>query len=278
MSGIDLHIHTAFSDGTFTPQEAVQLAKKRGLVAVSITDHDSVEGIEEAQKVGRKINLEVVPGVEMGSDVGQDEIHILGYYLDWKQKEFLLRLKFFQKTRMERNERLLDRLQQLGMPITLDELTQLAPKEVIGKLHFARWMLAKKYINSIGEAFEKWLNSGKPAHIERPKISPFEIISLIRAAEGIPVFAHPFLSKRDDLIPEMIDVGLMGIEVYHPVHSPAIVEKYKKIASKFNLLITGGSDCHGEAKGKSSIGTLNIPLSCLEDLKKARVKMAQKLN
>ena len=278
MPEVDLHIHTVFSDGTCTPQEVVWLAKKIGLVAISITDHDSVKGIEKAQKAGRKINLEVVPGVEMGSDVGQDEVHILGYYLDWKQKEFLSRLKFFQGTRMERNERLLHRLKQLGMQITFDELTQLASKEVIGKLHIARCMLEKKYINSIGEAFEKWLNPGKPAHIKRPKISPFEIIDLIREAEGIPVFAHPFLSKRDDLIPKMVDAGLMGIEVYHPVHSPATVKKYKEIAKKFNLLITGGSDCHGKAKGDSLIGTLNIPVSYLGDLKKARDKIAQKLD
>lgn len=276
MSEIDLHIHTVFSDGTYTPQQVVHLAKEIGLTAISITDHDSVKGIEEALEAGKDFGVEVVPGVEVSSDVGQDEIHILGYYLDWKRKEFLEKLRFFQKTRMERNDKLLNRLKELGMEIELSEVSRLAPKGVISRLHIARCMVRKKYVASIDEAFEEWLNPGKPAYVERVRVSPFEVIALILDAEGIPVFAHPFLSRRDDLIPRMVDAGLMGIEVYHPAHDEAIVEHYKEIARRFDLLITGGSDCHGEAKGEVLMGKIKVPASILDNLKKARSKVAQR--
>jgi len=277
MDEIDLHIHTVYSDGTYTPAEAVHKAKEIGLVAISITDHDSVKGIDEAIEAGREAGIEVVPGVEMSSDVDKDEIHILGYYLNWRRREFLSKLDFFQKIRMERNERLLRRLKQLGMEVSFDEVSQLAPKGVISRLHIARCMVKKGYVSSIDEAFESWLNPGKPAYVERFRVSPFEVISLILETEGIPVFAHPFLSKRDDLIPKMVEAGLMGIEVYHSAHDESTVEHYKRVARKFGLLITGGSDCHGEAKGELLMGKVHVPLSILWELKKARDKIARKI-
>ncbi|MBE0478852.1 PHP domain-containing protein [Candidatus Aerophobetes bacterium] len=277
MGKVDLHIHTIFSDGTLAPREAVFLAKELGLKAISITDHDSVEGLEEGLESAKQIGVELVPGVEMSSDVEEDEYHILGYYLHWRQKRFLSRLRFFQKTRKERNDKLLQRLKELGMEIKFGDLTKLAPKGVISRLHIARSMVEKKYVTSIDEAFEQWLNPGKPAYIKRDRVSPFEVINLIIDAEGIPVFAHPVLSKRDELIPRMVDAGLMGIEVYHTTHNEAVVKHYREIARQFDLLITGGSDCHGEAKGKLLMGKVHVPISCLWDLKRARSKVAQRV-
>jgi len=277
MEKIDLHIHTVYSDGTYTPGEVVKKAKEIGLVAISITDHDSVEGVEEALQAGREFGVEVVPGVEMSSDVDHDEIHILGYYLDFKKKEFLSKLDYFQKIRIERNERLFRRLEELGMPVSSEEVLKLAPKGVVSRLHIARCMVEKKYVNSIDEAFEEWLNPGKPAYVERERISPFEVINLILEAEGVPVFAHPFLSRRDDLIPKMIDAGLMGIEVYHSTHDEKTVKHYMEIAKRYDLLITGGSDCHGEAKDEVLMGKVDVPVSVLWELKKAKAKLAQRV-
>jgi hypothetical protein len=270
---IDLHIHTIFSDGTYTPEEAVSQAKKLGLVAISITDHDSVAGLDRALAAGKRLGIEVVPGVEMSADVGEDEIHILGYFLDRKKDDFLQQLERFQTARANRNQKLLKKLDDLGMRVDYREVRKLAPRGVISRLHIARLMVEKDYVSSIGDAFEQWLNPGKPAYVKRMKVSPFEIIELLLKAEAIPVFAHPFLSHRDDLIPALIKAGLKGIEVYHSSHNPQVVAHYKRIAQKQHLLITGGSDCHGKAKGKLLMGKVRVPEVLLIDLKKAKEKI-----
>ncbi|MEA1963751.1 MAG: PHP domain-containing protein, partial [Candidatus Aerophobetes bacterium] len=271
MERIDLHIHSIYSDGTFTPEEIVCKAKELKLKAISITDHDSVSGIEEELEVGKKLKVEIAPGIEMSTDMGDDEIHILGYYIDWKNKDFLAQLKVFQESRAKRNKKLVERLKELGMPINHNKLKGLASKGgVISRLHIARLMKEKEYVSSIGEAFESWLNPGRPAHVKRMKVSPFEIIQLIINIGGIPVFAHPYLSKRDDLIPDFVRAGLKGIEVYHSAHNTRTEEHYQKIAQKHHLLITGGSDCHGRAKDKILMGTVNVPVQLLKDLKKAK--------
>ncbi len=270
MQKIDLHIHTVYSDGTYTPTKVVKKAKELGLAAISITDHDSVSGVGEAIRAGEKLGVEVVPGIEMSSDAGEDEIHILGYYLNWKDKIFLAQLQIFQKDRAKRNQRLLKRLEDLGMKLDHQEIKNMAPRGVVSRLHIARLMVKNGYVSSIEEAFEEWLNAGKPAHIKRMKVSPFEVIQLILKVGGIPVFAHPYLSKRDDLIPEMVKRGLMGIEVYQSVHNEQAVTHYRKIAEEYHLLVTGGSDCHGEGKGEILMGTVDVPASILEKLKKAK--------
>lgn len=269
MSNIDLHIHTIYSDGTWTPYQVVLRAKKLNLAAISITDHDSVAGLKEAIAAGEKLGVEIVPGVEMSTDVGEDEIHILGYYLDWEEEEFLAKLEKFQAARAERNRKLLKRLKELGMDINHRELKGLAGRGVISRLHIARLMVRKGYVSSIGDAFEKWLNPGKPAYVKRMNVSPFQTIQLILKAGGVPVFAHPFLSKRDDLIPRLVEAGLKGIEVYHSAHDSRATQHYQKIAQRYELLITGGSDCHGEAKDKVLMGTVKVPVSVLRVLKKA---------
>ncbi len=273
MSKIDLHIHTVYSDGTYTPQEVVYKAKKLGLIAISITDHDSVSGLDEALKAGREWGVEVVPGVEIGADVGEDEFHILGYYLDWEKKEFLSQLKIFQQDRIKRNDKLFKKLNDLGIKVNHREAASLAPRGVVSRLHIARLMVMKGYVSSIGEVFENWLNSGKPAYIERMKVPPFEVIQLILKAKGIPVLAHPYLSKRDDLIPDLIKAGLKGLEVYHSSHNAATIQHYLKLAKFYNLVVTGGSDCHGDAKDEVLMGKVNVPEQVLDNLKKAHKQL-----
>ena len=272
MPNIDLHIHTVYSDGTSTPEEVVCRAKELGLTAISITDHDSVAGLEEAMATGKKIGLEVIPGIELSTDIGEDEIHLLAYYPDYKDKRFLSRLKEFQSTRAKRNRELLKRLEELGMFISDTELREIATRGVISRLHIARLMVKKGYVSSIGAAFEEWLSSGKPAYVKRRKISPSQIIRLVLKAGGVPVFAHPYLSGRDDLIPALVKAGLAGIEVYHNAHSAKTRERYKEIAQKYHLLITGGSDCHGNAKYNILMGRTKVPASLLKDLKAAAKK------
>ncbi|RLE07109.1 phosphatase [Candidatus Aerophobetes bacterium] len=273
MDMIDLHIHTIYSDGTYTPEEVVRKAKELGLVAISITDHDSVSGLEEAISVGEKLGVEVVPGVEMSTDVGEDEIHILGYYLNWRESNFLSQLEEFQAARAKRNQKLIKKLESLGMRINYDELKGLAPRGVISRLHIARLMVKKGYVPSIEAAFEEWLNPGKPAYVEKMRVSPFRVIQSILKVGGIPVFAHPYLSQRDDLIPALVKSGLKGIEVYHSAHNAQVVEHYLRVAKKYHLLITGGSDCHGEAKDEILMGKVKVPALLLIELKKAKEEM-----
>ncbi|TET09267.1 PHP domain-containing protein [Candidatus Aerophobetes bacterium] len=268
LPNIDLHIHTIYSDGTWTPREVVSRAKKLNLAAISITDHDSVAGLEEAIARGKKLGIEVVPGIEMSTDVGEDEIHVLGYYLNWKEKEFLAQLKKFQGARAERNRKLIKKLKELEMEINHGELKGLSGRGVISRLHIARLMVRKEYVSSIGNAFERWLNPGKPAYVKKMNVSPFQIIELILKTGGVPVFAHPFLSKRDDLIPHLVKAGLKGIEVYHSAHDSRVTQYYQKVAQKYHLLITGGSDCHGEAKDRVLMGKVKVPVSVLRVLKK----------
>jgi len=270
MARIDLHIHTIYSDGTYTPEEVVRKAKDLDLVAISITDHDSVDGLEEAIRVAEKLEMEVVPGVEMSTDLGKDEIHILGYYLDWKDGAFLSKLRGFQKARARRNRKLVQKLGDLGMGLEYDEVKKLNPRGVINRLHIARLMVKNGYVRSIGAAFEQWMNPGKPAYVRRSKASPFQMIQLISNLGGIPVLGHPHLSRRDDLIPDFIKAGLRGIEAYHSAHNGRAVEHYKRIAQRYNLLVTGGSDCHGEAKDEVLMGKMKVPASLLVELKKAR--------
>ncbi len=272
MAKIDLHIHTTYSDGTYTPEEVVRKAKDLDLVAISITDHDSVDGLEEAMRMAETLEMEVVPGIEMSTDLGTDEIHILGYYLDWKDGAFLSKLRGFQKARATRNRKLVERLGDLGMGLDYDEVKKMNPRGVISRLHIAILMVKSGYVRSIGAAFEQWLNPGKPAYVSRLKASPFQMIRLISDLGGIPVFGHPHLSRRDDLIPEFIKAGLRGVEVYHSTHNGRIMEHYKSIAQRYNLLVTGGSDCHGEAKDEVLMGKMKVPASLLVELKKVRDK------
>lgn len=270
MEKIDLHVHTIYSDGTYTPKEVVRRAKDLDLVAISITDHDSVDGVEEAVRMGEKLGVEVVPGVEMSTDLGNDEVHILGYYLNWKDGAFLSQLRESQEARARRNRKLIRKLGDLGMRLDYNEVKKLNPRGVINRLHIARLMVKSGYVPSIGAAFEEWLNPGKPAYVRRLKVSPFQIIQLISGLQGIPVLAHPRLSKRDDLIPELVKAGLRGIEVYHSAHNGRVVEHYKRVAQKHHLLITGGSDCHGEAKDEVLMGKMRVPASLLGELKRVR--------
>lgn len=273
MSKIDLHIHTVYSDGTYTPREAVYKAKKLGLIAISITDHDSVDGLDEALKAGKEYGVEIVPGIEISTNVGEDEIHILGYYLDWGSEELLSQLKVFQQVRVQRNEKLFKRLNDLGMRINHRETVKLAPRGVVNRLHIANLMVMKGYVSSIGEAFEGWLNPGKPAYVKKVEVPPSKAIKLLLEAKGVPVLAHPYLSKRDDLIPELIKAGLKGLEVYHSSHNAATTQHYLKLAKFYNLVITGGSDCHGRAKDKVLMGTVNVPEQVLDNLKEAHRKL-----
>jgi predicted metal-dependent phosphoesterase TrpH len=269
---IDLHLHTNLSDGTLSPQEVVEYATKCGLAAISITDHDSIDGIAPAISAARGLSLEVVPGVELSADgKNSEELHILGYYIRWKNGKLKEKLKNLRDERELRAKKMIERLRQLKIDIPFKEVEKLTSGGAIGRLHIARLMLQYGYVSSTDEAFDKYIGNGKVAYIKKPRPSSQEAIALIRAAGGIASLAHPhLLSNAGSSLPGLVTEGLMGIEVYYSARRPGPSERYLKLARKYHLIPTGGSDCHGLAKDEILIGKTKTPYSILEGLVSAQ--------
>jgi predicted metal-dependent phosphoesterase TrpH len=279
---IDLHTHTTASDGTLSPRQVVQLAKSKGLSAVAITDHDTLSGIDEFMDAGQKEGLEVVPGIEINADFSEGTLHILGYFVDWHTPELRDRLRAMEESRRERAVKMIERLRELGFDVSLDDVVKESDGRLIGRPHFARALARKGYVASLSEAFDKYLHRGKPAYVGREKMNPQTCISLILGAGGIPILAHPRYTERDGSRPlkatltELIGAGLRGIEVYYPSHTEEMVKRYESLARDLSLLLTGGSDFHGDPDSDVRLGggpgNLRIPYQLLERLKEERAR------
>lgn len=263
----DLHIHTNKSDSTFSPEEVVRYAAKCGLSAIAITDHDSVEAIPLVNEYASQYGIEIIPGIELSSDENGGEVHILGYYIDFEEKWFLERLAFLREMRIRRAQQMIGKLNELGFEITLEGVLGISGEGAIGRMHIARLMLEKRYISTIAEAFQKYIGKGKYAYVKKYRITPREAIDMLDKLKGISVLAHPQIMNLDTIIPNMIKQGLQGIEVYHSDHTHESEERYLALAKRYNLLVTGGSDCHGIGKGKVLMGTVKIPYELVEKLK-----------
>lgn len=272
---IDLHTHSTASDGSMSPRELVMHAKLKGLSSIAVTDHDTIAGIADALDEGKRINMEVIPGVEIGVD-HKPEMHILGYFTEENYKNISDILITLRKNREERNPKIIKKLNELGFEISMEEVEREAGGKVIGRPHIARVLIRKGYLRSIEEAFEKYLGNGRPAYFEKDKLSPGEGIKLIIKAGGIPVLAHPVLMKLDNeqleiLISNLKEAGLKGIEANYVENSDKDTEYLLALAGKYNLLVTGGSDFHGSFKPDIEIGigrgNLEIPYELLNKLK-----------
>lgn len=257
---IDLHVHTTASDGTMSPAEVVRYAKNKGLRTIAITDHDTIVGIAEGLQEGRKLGLEVIPGVELSVDFAKGTMHLLGYYIDHTCVELLEKLTVVQRARAERNLKIVEKLRGLGIDIDLSEVKEVPEHGQIGRPHFAYTMVQKGYAQNIQDAFDRYLRKGGPAYVEKFKFSPEEAMSVIHKAGGVTVLAHPFtlnLLQLQDLEPVIVELkknGLDGIEVYYPEHSEGQMKVYRTLAKKHGLLLTGGSDFHGFNRDEVDIG------------------------
>ena len=272
MKFADLHLHTLFSDGTFTPEELVLRAQKAGLACIALTDHDSVEGCERAATACAAVQMDFIAGSELTAEHKDTEVHILGYFLDIKNKVSLDRIAEFQSVRQNRIHEMVVALNKLGIPLKVEAVFALANCKSPGRPHVARAMVKEKLINNLDEAFEKYLKKGKPAWVPKTKMSALEAVELIHQAGGLAVMAHPGLNRTDDIIPDLVKAGLDGIECFHTKHSTVMSERYLEIAEKYNLLVTGGSDCHGFSKKAPLIGTVKLPYDHVERLFSARKK------
>jgi len=275
--GVDLHSHTTASDGTLRPRELVQLAVKHGIRVLAVTDHDSTDGLREAvSEAVRHPSLTIVPGIELNCDVEGGEVHVLGYFVDVAAPWFQEFLRVQREERIARIHRITTRLAELGVPVEPAEVFALVDEGSPGRPHVARAMVNRGYVKSVREAFERYLRTGGPATVARRRLRPVEAVQIIRRARGVPVLAHPGLAGKDDMIPELVGAGLMGIEAYYAEHSAAQTRTYEGICAEFGLIVTGGSDFHGPHSGRANPpGTPPVPLSVYERLTERAVVAAR---
>jgi predicted metal-dependent phosphoesterase TrpH len=250
----DLHTHTYYSDGKFSPSVLVRKAKDCGLNFISVTDHDNVDGISEAIEAGKSLNVEVIPGVELSSECKGNEVHVLGYFMDYKSSDLLEHLVQFRGKRKIRAEKIVEKLNDLHIPLTMDDvMEQVKNFASIGRPHIAYAMVEKNFVSNYYEAFMKYLGDFKPAYEKKPNISTRDAIKLITGAGGLAFVAHPGKTIRDELLIEIMENGIDGIEVVHPSHSAEDVRYFQGMASQYFLLESGGSDFHGGRINDDSI-------------------------
>jgi hypothetical protein len=280
MGYVDLHLHTTASDGVMSPSEIVRYAKAKGLQAIAITDHDTIEGLEEGLSEGEKIGFEVIPGVEISAEHSPGSMHLLGFFIDNHHPFLNERLEYLQKARTERNPKIVEKLNRLGIKITYEEVLKASGGGQVGRPHFAQVLLEKKYVKNFQDAFDRFLKKGAPAYVDKFRFTAKEALHFINGAKGVGVLAHPNTlnmdgySELEDLVLQLTEEGIKGIEVYYPEHSALKVAQYKTLAQRYGLLMTGGTDYHGIEKSGLDIGVgrgeMKLPYSIVEGLKAAR--------
>ncbi|SMO49198.1 PHP domain-containing protein [Melghirimyces algeriensis] len=277
MNHLDLHVHTTASDGMFSPKDVVKMAREKALHGIAITDHDTVDGVEEALKYGKESGIMVIPGVEISTVADGQDIHVLGYYVDYTDQAFHARLREQREARQRRNVLLLKKLEDLGVRITMEEVLSKKKDQTgnAGRPHIAEVLVEKGVVQSMNEAFDKYLGKDGAAYVTTPRIRPEEAIVFIRQAGGIPVLAHPGLYQDDKLVNDLAKAGLGGIEVNHPDHDERMKLHYTQIARRFGILTTGGSDFHGERHGSMYHAPLGTCFTDLETVEKLAEKAGE---
>lgn len=274
--GIDLHTHTTASDGALAPRALVALAARHGVRVLAITDHDSTAGLGEAEAAAAEHpGLAIIPGLEINCDVEGGEVHVLGYGVEHEAPWFQEFLAGQREERVARIHRLAARLSELGLPIDPAEVFALVKEGSPGRPHVAQVMVARGYVRSVREAFERYLRAGGPAGVPRRRLTPAEAVQVIRRAHGVPVLAHPGVTGLDALIPGLLEAGLDGIECYYAEHSGAQTAAYLELCRRHGLVATGGSDYHGPHTGRANPpGTPAVPAEAWDALR-ARMALAR---
>lgn len=277
MKTIDLHVHSNASDGSFSPSEVVALANEAGLSYFALTDHDTIDGVDEAIKASNSYpELTVIPGIELSCYYNDRELHIVGLFIDYKDQTFQNELAKLKNAREERNRKMVQKFVDNGIELTMDELLHGNPKSVITRAHFARVLVEKGYCANKTEAFDKYLGIGCPFYLPKPKVTPEHVIDLIKSVGGTPILAHPYSYKFDKaqinkiLDETLIPLGVVGIECYYSTYDLGQTQELRSTALAKGLLVSGGSDFHGVVKPDISIGigrgNLHIPSTLLDEM------------
>jgi 3',5'-nucleoside bisphosphate phosphatase len=273
-SGGDLHIHTDYSDGTTSPEKVVEEALRLNLRTIAITDHDSIDAVEIAQTIcNNRKGINIIPAVELSSYHCPADIHILGYFIDIKNSALLEKLAELRLERIERIKKITKKLGNLGVDIHPQEVFDIAGKGSPGRMHMAEALCKRGYCRNIQESFQRYLADECPAYVPKVTLTLEDAIRLVNSSGGIPVYSHPGATKRDELIPKMVEYGLQGIEVYYPTHSPDDIARYLQLAKKYDLVVTGGSDYHGERRPDLKLGGIILDDSLVEKIKKRHDNM-----
>ena len=277
---IDLHCHSTFSDGELTPEELVEEACRLGLRALALTDHDTVAGLPRFLAAGEGRDIRLVPGVELSVDCPHGVMHMLGYWMDTENVELVRQMEWIRDGRNLRNRGILEKLNGLGLELTWEEVTGFAGEDVVGRPHFAQALIARGYAKEKNEVFDRWLGTGKPAYVDRPRLTAESAVELIRAAGGVAVLAHPFtlrIGKEEmaALFQQLAGAGMAGVECYYSEHSADLTQLYLAMAREAGLVPTGGSDFHGAEVSPgiqlgSGFGGLNVPDGVLAELEARR--------
>ncbi|MDF1542458.1 MAG: PHP domain-containing protein [Anaerosomatales bacterium] len=264
----DLHVHTTASDGTLTPTEIVRQAAEAGLVAVAITDHDSIEGVQEALDAAAACHecITVIPGVELSAVHGGLDVHILGYFANPADVELRTHLSDLRVARLNRARAIVAALDAAGYHLPLDEVMDLSEGAAVGRSHVARALVHRGHAQDVSDAFKRLLGRGKPFYVPKDVRTPAEVLQVILDAGGVPVLAHPGVTGADDLIPELVASGLAGLEAYHAEHGPGQRQHYARLAAGHGLLLTGGTDYHGPFAPNPALGSVEMPDSVLPAL------------
>jgi 3',5'-nucleoside bisphosphate phosphatase len=273
---IDLHCHSVFSDGSNTPEELVALAEQGGLAALALTDHDTAAGLPRLMAAGEQSPVETVPGIELSAEYGDVPLHILGYFCDFQCLEFQQALAWVREGRAERNVRILEKLNALGYRLTMEDIRKHAAGDVVGRPHFASALIEKGHFKHPNKIYRQLLGKGKAAYADRRRLTPGQCVEQIRGAGGVAVVAHPgqmrlTRTKLRQLIRQLKEHGLGGLEVLHPSHQPHQTAAFEQICADFDLAATGGTDFHGahtpDLTPGTGFGGMDIPDGLLDGLK-----------
>ncbi|GER87498.1 phosphatase [Dictyobacter vulcani] len=272
---VDLHTHSTASDGLYSPTKLLQQAHEVGLKVLALTDHDSTQGIEEASAAAGELGIELIPGIELNTDVGGGEIHVLGYFLEYQRPEFQAILKVLRDARERRGERMVELLNEEGIAISWERVRELAQGSV-GRPHVAKALMEVGYVQSIAEAFDKYIGKGCPAYVPRYKLSPEDAVRLINSANGLAVMAHPIglpgLDKLREWLPGLQKAGMVGLETYYGPYTHKDEQALLSLAKQYNLIPTGGTDFHGPGIHPTALGGRFVPIEAVERLKALAAK------
>jgi predicted metal-dependent phosphoesterase TrpH len=275
-SRVDLHLHTTISDGLLSPTELVRLAAANGVRTLAVTDHDNVDGLPEALAAAHALGVEVVPGIELSTDLGPVGVHVLGYFIRYDDPALHARLLPMRDDRLSRGRLMVQRLADLGYPISWERVLEIAGEGSVGRPHIAQALLEAGHVQSINEAFDRFIADHGPAYVERMKVTPQEAIALVHAFGGVAVVAHPYDAPAvDALIAELVEAGLDGVETYYQGYSPEQIAHLLALCQRYDLVPTGGSDYHGFPMGEgpevdNEPGSVWVPEDTVDRLRARR--------